>query len=108
MGFALGYQPVDHLLAYAAGARCGADVQVLQVAHGGELAGVFVGQIVGYADDGFGTVCSGLYRSNGEDLGVCGVDALPQVGGDGGLGLAFVEAGVAVPQELPLGAVCGA
>ena len=80
MGFALGYQPVDHLLAYAAGARCGVYKQVLQVAHGGELAGVFVGQVVGYADDGFGTVCSGLYRSNGEDLGVCGMDALPQVG----------------------------
>lgn len=98
MGFALGYQPVDHLLAYAAGARCGVYKQVLQVAHGGELAGVFVGQVVGYADDGFGSVGSGLCRSDGKDLGVCGVDALPQVGGDGGVGLAFVEAGVAVPR----------
>jgi hypothetical protein len=112
--FAFGYQPVDHLLAYAACAGGGADVQVLQIADGGELAGVFVGQVVSYADDvvdAVFTACSGLHSGDGQHCGLRGVNALPQVGGDGGVGLAFIKAAWlrvgGVPQWLPLGAVLG-
>ncbi len=113
MLFALGDQPVDDLPAYAAGAGGGVYVEVLQVAHGGELAGVFVGKVVGYADDVLLAAGGGVHGGYGVHAavgGCCaallrGVDALPQVGGDGGVGLALIKAGVGVPQGLPAGVV---
>lgn len=67
----------------------------------GELAGVFVGEGVGHADDVLLALDGGLQTSHGVHAAVgyraalcSGVDALLRVGGDGVVWLAFIKAGV--------------
>ena len=43
-------------------------------------------------DGVLGSVLSSLHGDDVKHCGLGGVDALPQVGGDGGVGLAFAEA----------------
>jgi hypothetical protein len=60
-------------------------------------------QVVGYANNVVTSIITGLHCSHAKHCRQRSVDALPQVGDDGGVGFAIIKADVVVPQRLTLG-----